>query len=514
MAVIGPPSVRPGIQPPDMRTAGSPTHGLASVPAPPYDTPLPALTIEIGDRGGDCDNFGAAQGYEGGARGDRYRRLCSRARPTARGPRVRTWRSANSPQPPPRYRPSSSPRACAATRWSRRRPRAVEHRQRHLRARRRHRLAHPPPTPDPRRNSRCGQRPAPAAGPVEESAPATSFIVRAEQERGTAPPTTAMTHIAIHEGRGQGRRLAGARHRPGVDALMPVAAQTVPPRAQPLKGILLVVLATLAFALADVVTKQQTMRHPVSVVVAVRYLVNLGLLTLFLGPRLGSGLWRTDRRWLVFVRGLCLALASLTMGLALRLMPVGETVAIVYLSPFAVMLLAIPLLGERVGAAGWTGAAVGFLGVLLIVRPGGGLDPLGVAFALVNAGFATAYHLLTRHLAGSESTDRHGLPDRSGGQRLLLPDGPGLARRSRGRRRRPCHDGPAGRVVDARPFPLHRRLPRGARLAARPGQLPAPLLGRWLRLADFRPPSRWLGPCGHGADLRIGHARRRLGLCG
>ncbi len=42
---------------------------------------------------------------------------------------------------------------------------------------------------------------------------------------------------------------------------MPVLAQTVPPRAQPLKGILLVVLATLAFALSDVVTKQQTMRH-------------------------------------------------------------------------------------------------------------------------------------------------------------------------------------------------------------------------------------------------------------
>ena len=45
-------------------------------------------------------------------------------------------------------------------------------------------------------------------------------------------------------------------------------------------------------------------------------------------------LWRTERRGLVLVRGLCLALASLTMGFALRLMPVGETVAIIYLSPF------------------------------------------------------------------------------------------------------------------------------------------------------------------------------------
>lgn len=174
--------------------------------------------------------------------------------------------------------------------------------------------------------------------------------------------------------------------------------------AHPLKGIVLVALATLTFAAADVLTKHLTMRHPVAVVVAVRYLVNLGLLVLFLYPRLGAGLWRVRRRGLVFLRGICLALASLTMGLALRLMPVGETVAIVYLSPFAVMLLAVPLLGEKVTRWGWIWAVTGFAGVLLILRPGGGLDPYGVAFALMNAALATGYHLLTRLLAGSETT--------------------------------------------------------------------------------------------------------------
>ena len=173
---------------------------------------------------------------------------------------------------------------------------------------------------------------------------------------------------------------------------------------RPLKGILLVVLATLAFASADVLTKHLTQNHPISVVVAVRYLVNLGLLAGFLYPRIGPQLWRVQKPGLVFLRGFCLALASLTMGLALRLMPVGETVAIVYLSPFLVMLLAIPLLGERVSPLGWLWAAMGFAGVLLILRPGGGLDPWGVAFALMNAGLATGYHLLTRKLAGSETT--------------------------------------------------------------------------------------------------------------
>lgn len=176
------------------------------------------------------------------------------------------------------------------------------------------------------------------------------------------------------------------------------------PQPRALKGIALIILATLAFAAADVLTKRLTMHHPVTVVVAVRYLVNLALLAVVLYPRIGADLWRVKRRGLVFVRGLCLALASLTMGLALRLMPVGETVAIVYLSPFAVMLLSGPVLGERVRALSWLWAGLGFAGVLLILRPGSGLDPLGVVFALTNAGLATCYHLLTRKLAGSEST--------------------------------------------------------------------------------------------------------------
>ncbi len=138
------------------------------------------------------------------------------------------------------------------------------------------------------------------------------------------------------------------------------------------------------------------MRYPVAPVVAVRYAVNLALLTLMLWPRIGARLWQVRRYWLVTLRGLCLALASLTMGLALRVMPVGETVAIVYLAPFLVLLLSVPVLGEKVGLAGWLGAMVGFAGVLLILRPGGGLDPWGVTMALVNVGFGTAYHILTR----------------------------------------------------------------------------------------------------------------------
>ncbi len=173
---------------------------------------------------------------------------------------------------------------------------------------------------------------------------------------------------------------------------------------RPLRGMALVLAAVLAFALGDVLTKHLTMRYDVSLVLAGRYVVNLLLLVAFFAPHHGWGLAKTNRTGLVLVRAGCLAVGSLTMGFALRWMPVAETIAIIYLAPFAVMILAIPLLKERVSLAGWLGALAGFTGILLIVRPGSGLAPMGVAFALLNAGAATAYHVLSRLLARTDTT--------------------------------------------------------------------------------------------------------------
>lgn len=172
----------------------------------------------------------------------------------------------------------------------------------------------------------------------------------------------------------------------------------------PMKGVVLVLLAVMFFALGDVVTKHLTMLYAVPLIMALRYLVNLTLLLATLAPRYGWAVLRTNRTGLVVVRALCLAAGSLTGGLSLRYMPVAETIAIFYLAPFLVMLLAVRFLGEKVTRAGWIGAAVAFAGVVLIVRPGAGLNPLGVSLALINAVFAALYHLLSRVLARTEST--------------------------------------------------------------------------------------------------------------
>jgi drug/metabolite transporter (DMT)-like permease len=173
---------------------------------------------------------------------------------------------------------------------------------------------------------------------------------------------------------------------------------------QPLRGVLLVVAATLLFATNDTANKLLVTEYNVPLVVAIRYIVHSILMIAILAPTRGRELVETKRTGLVIVRALCLVVATLFAGLALQRMPVAETTSIIYLSPIIVVLLARPLLGETIGAIGWIAAIAGFAGVLLIVRPGGGLDPLGVGFVLCNVVVTVSYYLLSRVLARTERT--------------------------------------------------------------------------------------------------------------
>lgn len=172
---------------------------------------------------------------------------------------------------------------------------------------------------------------------------------------------------------------------------------------RPVLGIVLAVCTVALFALGDTITKDLAARNPIEQIGAVRAWVGIAVLLAFVAPRLGSRLWRVERLGLTLLRGLILTLMTLTIGYALRLLPVGETIAIMYLAPFAVMALAVPLLGETVTRLGWGLAALGFAGVLLIVRPGTALDPVGVGLALGLAAGNTAFHLITRVLSRTET---------------------------------------------------------------------------------------------------------------
>lgn len=162
--------------------------------------------------------------------------------------------------------------------------------------------------------------------------------------------------------------------------------------------------ALLVFAYMDTATKYLAAHHNVPLIVAVRYMVNCLLLLAILAPRQGKALLRTQRTGLVMLRGASLSIASLFMGLALQRMPVAETTAIVFLGPMFVVLLAGPLLGEKVGMPDWVAAVFGFIGVLMVARPGSNLDTMGTVFAACVVVMLVAYQLLSRMLVRTENT--------------------------------------------------------------------------------------------------------------
>ncbi len=163
-------------------------------------------------------------------------------------------------------------------------------------------------------------------------------------------------------------------------------------------------IAVFVFAGMDATGKHLAQSFPVPMFLAARYVVNLLLLVVIFAPKHGWTLLAIKRKWLVIVRGIALASSSLCAGFALKNMPVAETTAIIYLAPFGVMLLSGPFLKEHVRLSAWVATAIGFIGLLLIVRPGSGLSPTGVMFGLLTIGGTIIYHLFSRLLAKTETT--------------------------------------------------------------------------------------------------------------
>lgn len=172
----------------------------------------------------------------------------------------------------------------------------------------------------------------------------------------------------------------------------------------PFQGVLLFMLALLLFACMDTTTKYLVAIYNVPLVVAIRYITHCVLMVVFIAPSQGKKLIQTKRTGLVMIRAGSLATASLFMGLALQRMPVAETTAIIFLGPMLVVLLAGPILNERISNIGWLAAVVGFVGVLLMAHPGSGLDITGTFFALLAMGALVIYQLLSRVLVSTEQT--------------------------------------------------------------------------------------------------------------
>jgi drug/metabolite transporter (DMT)-like permease len=175
---------------------------------------------------------------------------------------------------------------------------------------------------------------------------------------------------------------------------------SVKPADRPTFGIVLMLGALFLFVMMDSAIKASVQGLPVIQVLWARFLFHMIVVAAALaamGRRLPP---RTGAPRLQVVRSLCLAAANLFFTAALVHVPLAECVAIGFVSPLIVTLLAARMLKERVGWQRWTGILAGFAGVLIIIRPGAGVTHPAALFVLVTAVVFAIYSVLTRRLAG------------------------------------------------------------------------------------------------------------------
>lgn len=112
---------------------------------------------------------------------------------------------------------------------------------------------------------------------------------------------------------------------------------------------------------------------------------------------------RTKHPWLQLLRGALLILDIWMYVLALRTVQLPEVQSMTLVYPLLVTLFAVPVLGERVGVFRLSAVVVGFLGALVIIRPGGVPLDWGVAFAVGSGACYAAYIVLTRKVSETDS---------------------------------------------------------------------------------------------------------------
>jgi drug/metabolite transporter (DMT)-like permease len=169
------------------------------------------------------------------------------------------------------------------------------------------------------------------------------------------------------------------------------------------RGILLILATTVCFSTLDALSKSINKLLPLNEIIWGRYAFHGLALTLLMGPRLKWDLVRTAHPWMQTLRGLILLASSAFFTASLYFLPLAEASALSFVSPLVLTALSVPLLGERVRPSQWVAVAAGFVGVLVIIRPGGQLFDVATILPILCAITYALFQIITRKYAGRDS---------------------------------------------------------------------------------------------------------------
>jgi drug/metabolite transporter (DMT)-like permease len=169
-----------------------------------------------------------------------------------------------------------------------------------------------------------------------------------------------------------------------------------------LHGIYYMLAAVLLFSCMDALIKAASADYPTGQIVFFRNLFAFIPVFYFLRQAGGIAVLRTRRPRDHILRGIVGVTAMGLVFTAFKLLPLAEAVALTLAGPIFLTALSVPLLGEKVGFRRWSAVIAGFIGILVMTRPGAGLFDPAAFFALGGAVFYALAMISIRWLSATE----------------------------------------------------------------------------------------------------------------
>ncbi len=170
-----------------------------------------------------------------------------------------------------------------------------------------------------------------------------------------------------------------------------------------LLGILLMTLGMFCLSVNDMTYKNLTMNLPVWEAVFFRAFSG-SIISLFFVYRSGFSSIKTKKPIRHFVRAFSAVGCVVLYIFGIKYLLLSENIAIAHSAPIIAALLAVPILGEKIGIHRLLAIIIGFAGVLIIIKPGTNLFQLQSLLPIGSAFFMAAVYLSTRSLMSTETS--------------------------------------------------------------------------------------------------------------
>lgn len=177
------------------------------------------------------------------------------------------------------------------------------------------------------------------------------------------------------------------------------------PAENPMRGIMLMLLAYITFSCQDTLSKAMAgMGYQAVFIIWGRLLMQIILMTPLIVHQGGLSVLKTRHPGRQFLRGLGMLGAGVFFISGLHFLPLATMTAINFIAPFIVTIMSIVFLKEHVGPHRWAAIAVGFVGVLVIIRPGGQSFHPASLFAVAGAFSFSVAMITTRMVQRDDSS--------------------------------------------------------------------------------------------------------------